>query len=108
MSLGRFYVGDEAPKYVEIVLEDDEHDLSTVTAAQIIAKKPDGTRVVWTATFSWSAPTLTVRHELAAGGADLSAAGPWRFYAKLTFPGGVLKSDPTGTTVLGEFGESET
>lgn len=105
MSLGRFYVGDEAPKAVVIELEDDEHDLGSVTAAKIIAQRPNGTRVEWTATFSWSAPTLTVRYELAAGGADFNAHGLWRFYAKLTFPGGVLRSDPTGTEVLKEFGE---
>ena len=101
------YVGMVAPyQYVaDLVPGDSGLDLSTVTAATIEIRKPDGTTVSWAATRSnQTTSTLTLTHNLAAGTSEIDQAGEWHFYAELTVAGGFRRTEHWVEDVRKEHG----
>jgi hypothetical protein len=77
-------------------------DLSTVTAASFIVRKPDGAETTWTVTrTNATASTLTCTHVFVAG--DVDIAGEFVVYAKLTIPSGFVRSAPQHLTARGRF-----
>lgn len=77
-------------------------DLSTVTAASLSVRKPDGTTTSWSATRSnQTTTTLTLTHLFDV--ADLTKAGQYVIHALLTLPAGTLPSEPVILLVKNEY-----
>jgi hypothetical protein len=77
-------------------------DLSTVTAASLIVRKPSGDETTWTATRSaQTATTLTLTHVFIA--ADVAESGEYVIYASLTIPSGTVRSAPQPLTARERF-----
>lgn len=77
-------------------------DLSTVTAAQIKVKRPDGSFLTWTATRSLqTTTTLTLTYVLTTP--DTTLLGKHVAYAILTVPGGTVRSVPLAFTVADQY-----
>ncbi len=77
------YAGARAPEYYRHTISSSPDgyvsDLTTVTAARIDVRRPDGAKVSWTATVhSASATELELRHEFAVDGADVALEGTYR------------------------------
>lgn len=90
------YVGLVAPKTftVDFVQGLSSLDMSTITAATIEVRKPDGTTSSWTTAISnQTATTITLTHSLSAAPSEVDQAGTWHFYAKYTVPGGYDRSE---------------
>lgn len=89
------YVGLEAPKTytVDFVQGLSSLDMSTITAATIEVRKPDGTTSSWTTAISnQTATTITLTFSFGSS-SELDQAGTWHFYAKYTVPGGYDRSE---------------
>lgn len=79
---------------VRVTSGDSGHNLASVTSAVFKVVKPDGSTADWVAGISLQSATgLTLTHELAAGGADVSLTGKYKFYPKLTLPTGSIDAD---------------
>ena len=80
-------------------------DLTTVTAAQIKVRRPDGTTAFWSATLSNQTPTtLTLTHLFLSG--DVDQIGNWWAVAYLTVPGGTERTISQPFQVGPEFPSS--
>lgn len=93
--MSKLYVGLVAPKTytVDFVRGDSSLDMSTITAATIEVRKPDGTTTSWAATRSnQTSTTLTLTFTFGTS-SELDQAGTWHFYAKFTIPGGFDRSE---------------
>lgn len=75
--MSKVYVGDSG---TEIIL-DCGTDISDATVREIVARKPTGQVVTWTAVASG---TNGIKYTLQAG--DLNQAGVWTLQAKVTTP----------------------
>lgn len=73
----KYYVGDPT----QVVLQTGR-DISTATALQISARRPDGTEVTWTAT---ALNTTDLQYD--AAGARWDMPGVWRLQGLVTMPG---------------------
>lgn len=98
----------EAPyAYRHIVTSDGTWDPLTVSAAEILVRRPDGTETSWTVETPLvaSATEITLTHVLAAGGVDLprGTSGTWSFRPRLVVPGGVLYGAPVQLIVRSAF-----
>jgi hypothetical protein len=85
--MSKTYVGDTGTR----ITMDCGTNISTASALEILARKPDGTAVTWTATLSG---TDSLYFDTLA--ATLDQAGDWRLQAKVTIGSGVWR----GETVL--------
>lgn len=95
-NLTNLYQGAVAPETyaVGLVPGDSGLDLSTVSDAKFEVLKPDGTIVEWAGSLSnQTATTLTVTYSLAASPSDLADSGIYKFFVKVTVPGGFLTSE---------------
>lgn len=99
------YLGMRAPATYRHTVTSKVVDLTTVTAAALKVKGPDGVEVTWTAAIEAGATTgkLVAIHDFAADGSDLAKKGLHIIYAELTVPGGVLTSKPVAMTVKAKF-----
>lgn len=97
------YAGAQPPEsYVLNLGISTGFDYTTVTAAELVVRRPDGTEVVWAATQSnKTSTTLTLTHVLAVGEVDLQ--GSYLIYARLTVPGGIVRSQPRRLDVKPRF-----
>ena len=87
---------------LNIVPGDSGIDLSTVTAVAFSVQDQLGNIATWTATRSnQTATTLTATHVFIA--ADIASKGRYVVYAKLTVPGGTVRTAPQTLTVKGSF-----
>lgn len=88
------YAGAEGPETVVMKLgHSPDFDFTAVTAAEIVVRKPDRNIVIWSVILSaQTTTTLTLTHVLAAAGADVPKAGEYVIYARLTVPGGHVRS----------------
>lgn len=101
------YVGLSAPKQYTVDLELDASvlDLSTVSAATLQIRKPDGTTTSWTTALSNQTPTtLTLTYTYPAAPGPYDQPGTWHFYAKLTIPGGFDRTEEWQEHVKMEHG----
>ena len=79
-------------------------DLSTVTAAVLSVRLPDGTETTWTADMTnQTATTLTLTHTFDSLGAETASAGPYAVSAALTLPSGTVRTEPQRLAVKGEY-----
>ena len=90
------YVGALAPEYLSVTVERDGNsyisDLTTVTSAVLVVRKPDGTTVTWAVTLNnQTTGSVELRHVYAAG--DISMPGTYTVLAKLTTGAGVYPAD---------------
>lgn len=77
-------------------------DLSTVSAATLSVRKPDGTVVAWAATISnQTTSTITLTHTFLTG--DIALLGDYAIVASLTIPSGTVRAKTAILTVLGKF-----
>jgi hypothetical protein len=77
-------------------------DFTTVTAAVLKTRAPDGSTADWAVTMSNQTPTtLTLTHTFSSG--DLVMPGAYDLYALLTVPGGHVRSETRVLPVLGTF-----
>jgi hypothetical protein len=77
-------------------------DLSTVSAALLRVRAPDGTTATWSATMSnQTATTLTLTHVMSA--TDVENPGVYHIYASLTVAGGTKRTATIAQTFKGEF-----
>ncbi len=104
--MARLYVGLVAPKtYVlDFVPGFSSLDLSTVSAATIQVRKPDGTTTSWsTALSNQTASTITLTYSIPSS-TPFDQAGTWSFYVKFTIPGGYDRTEEWTEQVLREHG----
>lgn len=77
-------------------------DLTTVSAATLQVRMPDGTSTTWTATISsQTTPSLVLTHNYVAN--DLAQAGDYSVYATMTVPAGTIESHPEVLRVRPKF-----
>lgn len=68
-------------------------DMSTISAASLHVRKPDGTTTTWTASISLqTATSLRLTHTYAGG--DVALVGTYIVWAVYTVPGGTIRSKP--------------
>ena len=98
------YAGAVAPESLKVTVAQGSSgiDLTTVTAAQLLVKKPDGTTLSWSATISAATATsLTLTHVFSA--ADVDVTGIYVVVPKLTVPAGFVRGVPKKLTALDPF-----
>lgn len=105
MTTVSLYEGAVAPEQYTLVLKQAAgFDYSTVTAAEFVVRKPDGSRTTWTASISAQTTTsLSLTHVFAPGEA---IAGDFRLYARLTVPTGSVRSRTRTLRIKPEFDET--
>ena len=102
------WAGAVAPEAYELVLSSAAvggADLSSVSDADFVAKDPDGVEHTWAASHAWNGSTqlLTVTFTFHATSSEVQKQGTWRVYAKLTLPGGTVRSRPRKILVHERF-----
>jgi hypothetical protein len=87
---------------LDVVPDTSGVDLSTVTAASFIVKRPDGSTATWAATRSnQTATTLTLTYAFLLG--DRPIRGAYAIYARLTIPAGTVRTTTDFPLVRGEY-----
>lgn len=77
-------------------------DLTTVTAASISVKRPDGTLATWAcAILAATISTITVSHDFGAG--ETSQLGTYGMVLRCTVPAGTVRIRLVPLEVLDEF-----
>ena len=85
------FVGDVG---TEIVL-DCKEDISAATAREIVARRPNGTRVAWSAVADG---TTAIKYVTQDG--DLCVAGNWKLQARVELPGWSGRGEVASLVVL--------
>jgi hypothetical protein len=87
MSCGEIHVGDENVTFTFTVMEDCAAiNISTATVKELIFRKPNGTSVTQTASFSTDGTDGDIKYVTIAG--DLDEPGIWRVQAEVTLGAG--------------------
>ena len=89
------YTGAVAPESLRVTVESGESDLdlTTVTAASLSVRKPDGTTTTWTVAITdQEEGSLVLTHAFSSG--DLPDTGGYVVVALLTVPGGTRRCLP--------------
>jgi hypothetical protein len=104
--VSNLYQGALAPEaYVmNLTPGDSGLDLSTVTDADLIVSKPDGTVETWAPVMSnQTATTLTLTFEFDATDSEVDVPDEYIIYAKLTIPSGTMTSERVRRRVIPRF-----
>lgn len=101
-------VGMVAPMGYELVITSDEVggvNLESVSAAEFVVRDPDEVVTTWAADLDYDEDdeTLTVTRVFHATTSELTKAGVWIAFAKLTIPSGTVNTDPRALFVRGRF-----
>jgi hypothetical protein len=98
-------VGDVAPySYVmDVTSTEVKADLSTVTSAEIRARRSDGTDLTLSPVEISNQTPTTIRLTYVRQAGDLPEAGTHVFVGWMTSPLGLIKSEPRRRRVLGAF-----
>jgi hypothetical protein len=92
--MSKTYVGDTGT----LITLDCGVDVSAATGRSILARKPDGTQVTWTAQASG---TNSIAFATLVG--SLDQAGKWRLQAQVVMPSGTWKGETAVLTVYPPF-----
>jgi hypothetical protein len=98
------YVGVSEPEQLTLDLGPGPSgvDLSEVSAASLFVRRPDGVETSWPVTMSeQSATTLRLTHVFDID--DVDVPGTYVLVARLTVPGGFIRSKPRSLAALGAF-----
>ncbi len=101
--------GSVAPNVLEFTADATDSggvDLTDVTAAVLMVRKPNGTEATWTGDIdplTWTADNIDYEYEFAAD--DLDQEGVYRIFMSMTVPTGTIRTEVIKLHVLHKYWE---